>query len=166
MDNYMKMEIAALGENESFARSAVAAFALALNPSFTELSDIKTAVSEAVTNSIVHGYKHGKIEGKIVIECTLKRPQSRLSDFFKEEGGVLHIRISDFGCGIEDVEQALIPFFTTLIEEERSGMGFTIMQTFMDEFSLQSEKGKGTVVEMVKKIGFAENVEVKEQANA
>ena len=166
MDNYMKMEIAALGENESFARSAVAAFALALNPSFTELSDIKTAVSEAVTNSIVHGYKHGKIEGKIVIECTLKRPQSRLNDFFKEEGGVLHIRISDFGCGIEDVEQALIPFFTTLIEEERSGMGFTIMQTFMDEFSLQSEKGKGTVVEMVKKIGFAENVEVKERANA
>lgn len=162
----MKMEIAALGENESFARSAVAAFALALNPSFTELSDIKTAVSEAVTNSIVHGYKHGKIEGKIVIECTLKRPRSRLSDFFKEEGGVLHIRISDFGCGIEDVEQALIPFFTTLVEEERSGMGFTIMQTFMDEFSLQSEKGKGTVVEMVKKIGFAENVEVKERANA
>ena len=166
MDNYMKMEIAALGENESFARSAVAAFALALNPSFTELSDIKTAVSEAVTNSIVHGYKHGKLEGKIVIECTLKRPKSRLNDFFKEEGGVLHIRISDFGCGIEDVEQALIPFFTTLIEEERSGMGFTIMQTFMDEFSLQSEKGKGTVVEMVKKIGFAENVEVKERANA
>ena len=84
----MKMEIAALGENESFARSAVAAFALALNPSFTELSDIKTAVSEAVTNSIVHGYKHGKLEGKIVIECTLKRPKSRLNDFFKEEGGV------------------------------------------------------------------------------
>ena len=64
------------------------------------------------------------------------------------------------------MEQALIPFFTTLIEEERSGMGFTIMQTFMDEFSLQSEKGKGTVIEMVKKIGFAENVEVKERANA
>ena len=166
MDNYMKMEIAALGENESFARSAVAAFALPLNPSFTELSDIKTAVSEAVTNAIVHAYNHGKTEGKIVIECSLQRSKNRQSDFFKDEYSALHIRISDFGCGIENVEQALIPFFTTLIEEERSGMGFTIMQTFMDEFSLQSEKGKGTVIEMVKKIGFAENAECKERANA
>ncbi len=165
MENYMKLEIAALSENESFARSAVAAFALTLNPSFTELSDIKTAVSEAVTNSIVHAYNQGKTEGKILIECRVERAQSP-SDFFKDGQGVLHIRISDYGCGIENVEQALLPFFTTLAEEERSGMGFTIMQTFMSDFSLQSEKGKGTVVTMTKKIGFAENEEVKERANA
>lgn len=157
MDNYMKLEIAAFSENESFARSAVAAFALALNPSFTEISDIKTAVSEAVTNCIVHAYDHGNTAGKVVIECRAER---------KKTGGVLHIRISDFGCGIADVQQALLPFFTTLAKEERSGMGFTIMQTFMDEFSLESERGRGTVVRMAKKIGFAENEQVKERANA
>ena len=146
MRNYLKMEIAAMGENESFARSAVAAFALFLNPSLTELSDIKTAVSEAVTNCVVHAYRESKEGDKILIEC--------LAD--KEEGkpsGVLHITITDFGCGIENVEQALSPFYTTLSEEERSGMGFTIMQTFMHEFSIQSEKGKGTVVCMSKRIG-------------
>lgn len=146
MRNYLKMEIAAMGENESFARSAVAAFALFLNPSLTELSDIKTAVSEAVTNCVVHAYRESKEGDKILIEC--------LAD--KEEGkpsGVLHITITDFGCGIENVEQALSPFYTTLSEEERSGMGFTIMQTFMHEFSIQSEKGKGTIVCMSKRIG-------------
>lgn len=157
MDNYMKLEIAAFGENESFARSAVAAFALSLNPSFTEISDIKTAVSEAVTNCIVHAYDHGKAAGKVVIECRAERQKT---------GGILHIRISDFGCGIADVQQALLPFFTTLAKEERSGMGFTIMQTFMDEFSLESERGVGTIVRMSKKIGFAENERVKERANA
>ena len=157
MENYMKLEVAALSENEGFTRSAVAAFALCLNPSFSELSDIKTAVSEAVTNSIVHAYDGGAAGRYILVECRAETTTV---------GGVLHITVTDGGRGIEDVEQALIPFFTTLIEEERSGMGFTIMQTFMDEFSLQSEKGKGTVIEMVKKIGFAENVEVKERANA
>ena len=158
MNNYMKLEIAALSENESFARSAVAAFALVLNPSFTELSDIKTAVSEAVTNAIVHAYNQGESIGKILIECQVER--------VTDNQGILHIRISDYGCGIEDVEQALLPFFTTLAKEERSGMGFTIMQTFMDGFSLQSEKEKGTIITMLKKIGFAENGQIKERMNA
>ena len=146
MRNYLKMEIAAMGENESFARSAVAAFALFLNPSLTELSDIKTAVSEAVTNCVVHAYRESKEGDKILIECLADKEEGKTS-------GDLHITITDFGCGIENVEQALSPFYTTLSEEERSGMGFTIMQTFMHEFSIQSEKGKGTVVCMSKRIG-------------
>ena len=140
MDNYMRLEIAAKGENESFARSAVAAFALPLSPTLSELSDIKTAVSEAVTNSVVHAYTQGETDRKIVIECRIC-------------SGELHIEITDYGCGIEDVERAQIPFYTTLSGEERSGMGFTIMQTFMDGFSLQSARGKGTRVAMVKRIG-------------
>ena len=144
MKNYMKLEIAALSENESFARSAVAAFALTLNPSFSELSDIKTAVSEAVTNCIVHAYADRNEKDKIVIDCFTENT---------ENGGVLHIGVEDFGKGIEDVEQALSPFFTTLENEERSGMGFTIMQTFMTEFSVKSEPKKGRRIDMKKKIG-------------
>ena len=143
MENYMKLEIAALGQNEGFARNAVAAFALCLQPTLAELSDIKTAVSEAVTNSIVHAYHGGKTEGKIWIECRAEENAT---------GGVLHITIKDDGCGIADVEKALQPFFTTLENEERSGMGFTIMQSFMDGFSLYSEKGKGTTVSMFRTI--------------
>lgn len=143
MENYMKLEISARGENEGFARSAVAAFALPLNPSLTELSDIKTAVSEAVTNCIVHAYSKTQ-DGKILIECRTQQT---------DEGGVIHIEIRDFGCGIEDVEQAMQPFYTTLSDDERSGMGFTIMQTFMDEFSLTSIRGEGTKVLMSRRIG-------------
>lgn len=145
MNNYMKLEIAAKSVNEGFARSAVAAFTLSLNPTLTELSDIKTAVSEAVTNAIVHAYA-GSEDNKIVIECIMEETEGEL-------GGVLHIKITDYGCGIEDVEKALMPFYTTLADEERSGMGFTIMQTFCDGFSVKSEKGKGTTVELIKKIG-------------
>ena len=140
MENYMKLEIAALGQNEGFARNAVAAFALCLNPSLGELSDIKTVVSEAVTNSIVHAYGGDNARERIWIEC-------RVSE------GVLHINITDSGCGIEDVEMAVQPFFTTLQNEERTGMGFTVMQTFMDGFSLTSDKGKGTTVSMFRAIG-------------
>ena len=150
MENYMKLEIAAFSENEAFARSAVAAFALTLNPTLTELSDIRTAVSEAVTNCIVHAY--GKPDGgvgTIQIECRAEK-----------DGEVrrLHITVEDKGCGIEDTERAVEPFYTTLACDERSGMGFTIMQTFMDEFSLQSERGKGTRVYMQKRIGDCENL--------
>ena len=156
-NNYLKMELSAVGENESFARSAVAAFALPLNPTITELSDIKTAVSEAVTNCIVHGYHNGGENNQIVIECHLQ-----------QNGGIgqLHITVTDFGSGIADVEQALMPFFTTLENDERSGMGFTIMQTFMDDFSIQSEKGKGTSVRMLKKIGVMENEKIKDRVHA
>lgn len=166
MENYMKLEIAAQSVNEGFARSAVAAFALPLNPSLSDLSDIKTAVSEAVTNAIVHAYAGGDAGDRILIEC-----KTESKDGF---GGILHIKITDYGCGIEDVERALIPFYTTLENEERSGMGFTIMQTFTDDFSVISEKGKGTVVTLVKRMGAsslcAEEVQVgnreKERLNA
>ena len=139
MENFMKLEIAAVGDNESFARSAVAAFALPLNPSLSELSDIKTAVSEAVTNCIVHAY--GKGEGKILIECRIEGDGN---------SGALHISVTDYGCGIENVEQAVQPFFTTQEGEEHSGMGFTIMETFTDKMRVRSTPGKGTLVAMVK----------------
>ena len=143
MENTMKLEISALSENDSFARNAVAAFALPLCPSLAELADIKTAVSEAVTNCIVHAYQKQAKAGNIQIICTLKPLAC---------GGELHIDVIDFGVGIDDVEQAVQPFFTTLSGEERSGMGFTVMQTFTDGFSLVSERGKGTRVSMTKRI--------------
>lgn len=148
MKNYMKMEIPALGKNESFARSAVAAFALNLNPSLSELSDVKTVVSEGVTNCIVHAYK-----GKSAVEREQKRIVIECETDGDEDGGTIHIRIADEGCGIEDVERATQPFFTTLSGEERSGMGFTIMQTFMDEFHVESKLGEGTKIFMSKQIG-------------
>ena len=131
----MELKFLSRSENEVFARNAVAAFILPLNPSLSELSDVKTAVSEAVTNAIVHGY--GNKEGWITLRCTT-------------EGNRLHIEISDSGKGIDDVDKAQQPFFTTAAEEERSGMGFTIMQTFMTAFTLQSQKGIGTTVTMDK----------------
>ena len=144
MKNYMKLELPAISENEGFARSAVAAFALTLNPSLSELSDVKTAVSEAVTNSIVHAYKSQKSpENKILLVC-----EAREIDGV----GELHIQVTDYGCGIEDVQEAMQPFFTTLSPSERAGMGFTIMQAFSSEFFVNSEKGKGTTVTMLKRI--------------
>ena len=138
MKNAMKLEFPAVSENEPFARGAVAAFCLRLNPTLDELSDVKTAVSEAVTNCIVHAYGNG--EGLVCIEC---------------EAGedTVHIKISDKGRGIGDVAQAIEPFYTTSENEERSGMGFTIMQTFMTSFALESTPGKGTVVTMSKQFG-------------
>ncbi len=146
MKNYMKLEIAAVSVNEGFARSAVAAFALPLTPSLSDLADIKTAVSEAVTNCIVHAYKKQTEENKILIECYTEGIEEGL-------GGDLHIKITDYGCGIEDVDRAVAPFFTTLADEERSGMGFTIMQTFCDGFRLQSEPRVGTTVYLRKRLG-------------
>ena len=143
MENCMKLEISAIGENESFARSAVAAFALPLNPTLSELSDVKTAVSEAVTNCVVHAYNTVNAKNKIIIECRVEK---------ETRGGILHITISDAGCGISNVEQAQRPFFSTATSGERSGMGFTIMQTFMDELVVCSEVGQGTQVKMKKYI--------------
>ena len=153
MENYMKLEILAVSENESFARNAVAAFALPLNPTLSELSDVKTAVSEAVTNCVVHAYKNTEKSNKILLECHIVK---------EGEGGSLHIAITDDGCGIDNIELATTPFFTTLSGGERSGMGFTIMKTFMDGFAVVSEKGKGTRIEMQKRLGVtAENLERK-----
>lgn len=136
--NEMELKFLSRSENEIFARNAVAAFILPLNPSLAELSDVKTAVSEAVTNAIVHGY--GGKEGWITLRC-------------RTEKHSLHIEISDSGKGIDDIERAQQPFYTTASEEERSGMGFTIMQTFMNKFSLQSDRGAGTTVIMEKDFG-------------
>ena len=136
--NEMHLKSLSRSENEVFARNAVAAFVLPLNPSLSELSDVKTAVSEAVTNCIVHGYRGS--EGWIDIVC-------------RTEGNRLHIEITDRGKGIADVEKAVQPFFTTLADEERSGMGFTIMQTFMSDFSVKSVSGAGTTVTMRKDFG-------------
>ena len=144
--NKFEMRLSALSENESFARSCVAAFCLPLDPSIDEINDIKTAVSEAVTNCIVHAYK-GARDKYIDMSVTA------------EEGGRLTVTISDSGCGIEDVEQALQPFYTTKADEERSGMGFTIMKTFMDELLVTSQKGRGTQVSMTKYIRGARNVD-------
>lgn len=134
--NYLKLEFISLPENQAFARDAVAAFCLPLNPTLAQLNEVKTAVSEAVTNCVVHGYREAS--GLITVEC-------------RTDGCELHIRISDKGVGIADVNAAVQPFFTTGPEDERSGMGFTIMQTFMDDFSVQSNPGEGTLVCMSKR---------------
>ena len=124
-NNYLKLQFYSLPQNQAFARDAVAAFCVDLNPSLAVLSDIKTAVSEAVTNCTVHAYR-GNL-GMITVECEI-------------EDKSLHIKVSDTGRGIDDIEKAVRPFFTTLPGDERSGMGFTIMQTFMDEFKVNSIK--------------------------
>ena len=133
--NKMKLIFSAKSENESFARSVVACFILNLNPTLSQLSDVKTAVSEAVTNAIVHGYKDN--DGQITIDAEIIDNR-------------LHISIFDNGVGIEDVEMALKPFYTTKEDEERSGMGFTIMKSFMDEVVVESKIGCGTKVYMTK----------------
>lgn len=133
--NYLKLQFYSLPQNQAFARDAVAAFCLELNPTVADLSDVKTAVSEAVTNCTVHAYR-GNL-GIITVECEVEEER-------------IHIKISDTGKGIPDVEKAVQPFYTTLPDDERSGMGFTIMQTFMDEFRVNSVQGEGTVVYMVK----------------
>lgn len=135
--NKIKIIFPSKSENESFARNAVACFLLNLNPSIEEINDIKTAVSEAVTNSIVHGYP--KNEGDIVLEAEIIN-------------GEIHISIFDNGVGIENVGQALEPFYTTRSFDERSGIGFSVMQSFMDEVEVKSQKGVGTSVYMKKKL--------------
>ena len=160
MKNEMEIIFDAISDNESFARVAVAAFITHLNPTVEEMADIKTAVSEAVTNSIIHGYGNlqgckaaGKTSeterdkeirpGKVRIHCVLEK-------------GILHIEIDDTGKGIEDVEKAMEPLYTTRPDLERSGMGFAFMEPFMDDLEVESAPGKGTRVHMVKKIGIGE----------
>ena len=149
MENVLRMEFSALAENEAFARSAAAAFVMPLDPTVEELTEIKTAVSEAVSNCVIHGYEgvtggkndmqeHPGVEPKIVMECAL------------EKGNRLTIKIEDKGVGIDDVDKAMEPLFTTGDSEERSGMGFTVMQSFMDKLKVRSAKGEGTTVIMTK----------------
>lgn len=138
MENYMRLEFDAKSENEGFARVCVAAFAARLDPTLEEISDIKTALSEAVTNAIIHGYEN--IDGgKVEIECKIDKND-------------VHIRVSDKGKGIENVAQAMEPLYTSHPEMERSGMGFTVMETFMDSVSVTTRVGEGTDVFMTKSI--------------
>ncbi|GHU73334.1 anti-sigma F factor [Clostridia bacterium] len=136
--NHMRLVFDSRSENESFARVVVSAFMAQLSPTIEELNDVKTAVSEAVTNAIVHGYR-GSF-GDVEIETALT------------DDGYVVIEVSDAGCGIEDVEQAMTPFFTSQPEMERAGMGFAVMQTFMDELNVESHVGEGTRVTMRKRI--------------
>ena len=137
-ENQFKLYLPSLSINESMARSAVAAFVAQLNPTIEELADIKCAVSEAVTNSIVHGYKF--TQGEIYIGVKYYSDRTVI------------IEVKDKGCGIEDVKLAMTPLFTTDTTGERSGMGFAVMQTFMDNLEVYSRKDKGVRILMEKKL--------------
>ena len=137
MENYVTLEFLSRSSNEGFARVAAAGFAAQLDPTLDELGDIKTAVSEAVTNAIVHGYPDQL--GKIVMKLKLL------------ENNTLEITVRDWGKGIEDIQQARQPLFTTG-GAERSGMGFTIMESFMDRLTVKSTPGRGTTVTMRRRI--------------
>ncbi|WP_353894565.1 anti-sigma F factor [Proteinivorax hydrogeniformans] len=133
----MELKIPSLSKNESFARVTIASFASQLDPTVEEINDIKTAVSEAVTNAIIHGY------------------ESEMGELFlsaKIEGDVVEIKVKDAGRGIDDIEQAREPLYTSKPELERSGMGFTIIENFMDEVEILSKSGSGTQITMRKKI--------------
>lgn len=136
--NFMTLQFAAKSENESFARVAVAAFVSQLDPTMEEITDLKTVVSEAVTNSIIHGYD-SDASGVITIAAEI-------------EDDTIMLTIEDQGRGIEDLELAQQPLYTSKPELERSGMGFTIMENFMDEFEVASEPLKGTIIRMKKRI--------------
>lgn len=140
MENSNEMEIIfdSRPENEGLARVTAAAFCTQLNPTLEEVSDLKTAVSEAVTNCIIHGYR-GEVH-KIRMKCTRKER-------------TIYLEIEDQGVGIADVEKAMEPLFTTRADQDRSGMGFTFMEAFMDQVEVTSQVGKGTCVHMSKKIG-------------
>lgn len=139
INNEMSLNFPSKSCNEAFARSVVAAFVMSLDPTINELSDLKTAVSEAVTNCIVHGYR--RQSGTIYIKGKIKN------------GNIVVINIRDRGCGIENVQKAMEPLFTTAPEEERAGLGFAVMQSFCDKVKVKSEPGKGTTVTLEKKIG-------------
>ncbi len=138
MKNSMKLSFPSKSRNEAFARGAVGVFAAQMDLTCEELADIKTAVSEAVTNAIVHGYANTC--GTVEIACRL-------------EDNRIEIIVSDTGCGIEDIAQAMEPLYSGSPGEERSGMGFTVMESFMDTLRVDSEPGQGTTVTMSKRVG-------------
>lgn len=137
----MTLNVKALSVNEGFVRSAIAAFCVEANPTLDEINDIKTAVSEAITNCVVHAYPD-KI-GNILVKVKLYKNK-------------VDIQITDYGKGIDNLEQAKEPFFTTKSEQERSGMGFTVMESFMDEFSVERNRGKGITIRMKKNIAMSQ----------
>lgn len=140
--NDMKLDISSRSQNEGLARYAVSAFITQLDPTVEELADIRTIVSEAVTNAIIHGYRESS--GKVIIHVRLFSDRS------------ISIRIRDFGCGIEDIKQAMQPLYTTDTSGERGGMGFAIMESFTDKLRVSSRPGRGTTVSMTKKLSESE----------
>ena len=136
MKNQMELSFLSIAENEAFARMVISAFLVQANPTLSIVSEVRTAVSEAVTNAIVHAYD-GADDGRIVLRATLNEQQ-------------LEIEVEDFGCGIADVEQAMQPFFTTQPDKERTGMGFSLMLSFMDGVKVYSTPGSGTTVRMTR----------------
>lgn len=140
--NYFTISFPANSRNESFARVVVAAFAAQLDPTLEEINEVKTAVSEAVTNAIIHGYGEGG--GEVIITCSLGPDNS------------LEVIIKDSGVGIANLDQAREPLFTTRPDLERSGMGFTVMEEFMDRVSIDTKPGQGTVITMTKSFSAGE----------
>ena len=143
--NEMRLEFLSDSRNESFARSTVCAFASQLDPTVGELTEIRTAVSEAVTNAIIHGYR-GR-SGIVKVSASYS------------EGGVLRVRISDKGCGIADIERAREPLFTSDESGERGGMGFSIMESFTDRMTVKTAPEHGTTVTLIKRIGQSSNAD-------
>ncbi|MBR2284845.1 MAG: anti-sigma F factor [Ruminococcus sp.] len=137
--NQIKFSMPSLSVNESAARAVVSSFLIQADPTVEELSDIRTAVSEAVTNAIVHGYRGTTGTIEIVVRLLADRQ--------------VYVRVKDQGCGIPDIERAMEPMFTTAPEEERSGLGFSVMSSFMDKLSVKSKVGRGTTVVMRKRLG-------------
>ncbi|OWZ83983.1 anti-sigma F factor [Natranaerobius trueperi] len=135
-ENYMELWVSSNSQNESFCRVVVAAFVSRIDPTIEEINDIKTAVSEAVTNSIIHGYPNDN--GNIKLTAEIKKDE-------------LFLRVQDFGVGIKNLDKAKEPLYTTRPELERSGMGFTIMENFMDEVEVKSAPNEGTLITMSKK---------------
>lgn len=148
MQNSMSLTLSSRSSNESFARVAVAAFIAQLDPTLEEISDVKTAVSEAVTNAIIHGYNEDE-STNIIINVSIEEEKNSTDDDDKYK---VSISIVDHGCGIDDVSLAREPLYTSRPDLERSGMGFSVMESFMDELYVESSKGKGTHIKMVKYI--------------
>lgn len=148
MQNSMSLTLSSRSSNESFARVAVAAFIAQLDPTLEEISDVKTAVSEAVTNAIIHGYNEDE-STNIVINVSI---EDQKNDMDEDDKYKVTISIIDHGCGIDDVSQAREPLYTSRPDLERSGMGFSVMESFMDELYVESSKDQGTHIKMVKYI--------------
>ena len=139
--NEMALEFDSRSQNEGFVRVAVAAFATQLNPTLEEVADLKTAVSEAVTNVVIHAYREKT--GKVRIECSVREKE-------------MTVTVIDYGVGIENIEKAMEPLYTTRPELDRSGMDFAFMEAFMDELEVESQPGQGTTVRMKKKFGIGQ----------
>ena len=137
MNNRMELRFDALAENEAFSRMVISAFLVQVNPTMSVVSEVRTAVSEAVTNAIVHGY--AGTTGMVVLRASI-------------EGGQAVIEVEDYGCGMEDVQKAMQPFYTSHPEQERTGIGFSLMQSFMDGVIVTSSPGNGTLVRMTKRL--------------